>query len=75
MTTTELVYLPGRTVGGTEGRGNVVRLLAALIPRHSVLRMSCISQGKAWEYLAHFMRSNINHAERIIVTRLLDYSI
>jgi len=71
VTTTQLVYLPGRAVGGTEGRGNVVRLLAALIPRHSVLRMSCISRDKAWEYLAPFVRSNINHAERIIVTKIL----
>jgi len=71
VTTTQLVYLPGREVGGTEGRRNVVRLLAAIIPRHSTLRMSCISQGKAWEYLAPFIRSNINHPERIIVTKIL----
>jgi hypothetical protein len=61
----------GKSGGGTEGRGNVVGLLAALIPRRSMLRMSCISQGKAWEYLAPFIQSNVNHAERIIVTKIL----
>ena len=57
---------------GRGGRGNVVRLLAAFIPRHSILRMSCISKGKAWEYLAPLIRSNINHAERVIVTKMLE---
>jgi hypothetical protein len=61
----------GKRGWGNGGVGDV-RLLAALIPRHSILRMSCISQGEAWEYLAPFIRSNINHAERIIVTKILE---
>jgi hypothetical protein len=63
----------GKSGWGTEGGGGDLRLLAALVPRHSILRMSCISQGgEAWEYLAPFIRSNRNHAESIIATKILE---